>query len=146
MMADSGGYSPSPYPEHQEATSESRSKKHSGGGWLEGSTHTCMGGLTSDGETSPEIRCRPSSMTSDNISDSNQCSHPAGINAVIMHLLDGRRSQNRGSATSDTLVPTSCTARVFSDSERDSPHSELIHPVITEAVTAEHTIISNNKT
>ena len=46
----------------------------------------------------------------------------------------------RGSATSDTLVPTSCTSRVVGDSERDPLHSELIHPVIGEAATAQHTI------
>ena len=99
-----------------------------------------MYGLISDGETAPEIRCRPSSMTSANISDGNKRSHPAGMNAVIMHLLDGRRPQIRGSATSDTLVPTSCTTRVFGDLARDPLHSELIHPVIGEAATAQHTI------
>ena len=46
----------------------------------------------------------------------------------------------RGSATSDTLVPTSCTSRVVGDSERDPLHSELIHPVIGEAATMQHTI------
>ena len=56
-----------------------------------------------------------------------------------MHLLDGRQPQIRGSATSDTLVPTSCTSRVVGDSERDPLHSELIHPVIGEAATAQHT-------
>ena len=100
-----------------------------------------MHGLMSDGETAPEIRCRPTSMTSANISDGNKRSHPAGMNAVIMHLLDGRRPQIRGSATSDTLVPTSCTSRVVGDSERDPLHSELIHPMIGEAATAQHTII-----
>ena len=99
-----------------------------------------MHGYLSDWETAPEIRCRPSSMTSVNISDGNNRSHPAGMNAVIMHLLDGRRSQIRGSATSDTLVPTSCTSRVVGDSERDPLHSVLIHPVIGEAATAQHTI------
>ena len=39
-----------------------------------------------------------------------------------------------------TLVPTSCTSRVVGDSERDPLHSELIHPVIGEAATAQHTI------
>ena len=89
-----------------------------------------MGGLISDGETAPEIRCRPRSMTSANISDDNKRSHPAGMNAVMMHLLDGRRPLIRGSATSDTVVPTSCTSRVVGDSEQDPLHSELIHPVI----------------
>ena len=99
-----------------------------------------MHGLISDGENAPDIRCRPSSMTNANISDGNKRSHPAGMNAVIMHLLDGRRPQIRESATSDTLVPTSCTSRVVGDSERDPLHSELIHPVIGEAATAQHTI------
>ena len=97
-------------------------------------------GHISDGETVPEIRCRPSSMTSANISDGNKRSHPAGMNAVIMHLLDGRQPQIRGSAISNTLIPTSCTSRVVGDSERDPLHSELIHPVIGEAATAQHTI------
>ena len=79
-------------------------------------------------------------MTSANISDGNKRSHPAGMNAVIIHLLDGRRPQIRGSATSDTLVPTSCTSRVVGDSERDPLHSEIIRPVIVEAATAQHTI------
>ena len=99
-----------------------------------------MAGIISIGEIAPDIPCRPSSMTSANISDSNKRSHPAGMNAVIMHLLDGRRPQIRGSARSDTLVPTSCTSRVVGDSERDPLHSELIHPVIGEAATAQHTI------
>ena len=99
-----------------------------------------MHGLISDRENAPEIRCRPSSMTSANISDGNKRSHPAGMNAVIMHLLDGRRPQIRGSSTSDTLVPTSCTSRVVGDLERDPLHSEPIHPVIGEAATAQHTI------
>ena len=99
-----------------------------------------MHGLISDVETAPEIRCRPSSMTSANISDGNKHSHPAGMNAVIMHLLDGRRPQIRGSATSNTLEPKSCTSRVVGDSERDPLHSELVHPVIGEAATAQHTI------
>ena len=99
-----------------------------------------MSGHISDGETAPEIRCSPSSMTSANISDGNKRSHPAGMNAVIMHLLDGRRPQIRGSATSDTLVLTSCTSRVVGDSERDPLHSELTHSVISEAATAQHTI------
>ena len=99
-----------------------------------------MTGIISIGKTAPDIRCRPSSMTSANISDGNKRSHPAGMNAVIMHLLDGRRPQIRGSATSDTLVPTSCTSRVVGDSERDPLHSELIHPVIGKAATAQHTI------
>ena len=99
-----------------------------------------MSRLISDGETAPEIGCRPSSMTSANISDGNKRSHPLGMNAVIMHLLDGRRPQIRGSATSDTLVLTSCTSRMVGDSERDPLHSELIHPVIGEAATAHHTI------
>ena len=99
-----------------------------------------MHGHISDGETAPEIRCKPSFMTSANISDGNKRSHPAGMNAVIMHLQDGRRPQIRGPATSDTLVPTSCTSRVVGDSERDPLHSELIHPVIGEADTAQHTI------
>ena len=81
-----------------------------------------------------------SSMTSANISDGNKRSHPAGMNAVIMHLLDGRRPQIRGSATSDSLAPTSCTSRVVGDSERDPLHTELIHPVIGEAATVQHTI------
>ena len=99
-----------------------------------------MHGHTSDGETAPEIRCRPSSMTSANISDGNKRSHPAGMNAVIMHLLNDRRPQIRGSATSDTLVTTSCTLRVVGDSEQDPLHSELIHPVIGEAAARQHTI------
>ena len=99
-----------------------------------------MHGLTSDGETAPEIRCRPSSMMSANISDGNKYTHPVGMNAVIMHLLDSRRPQIRGSATSDTLAPISCTSRVVGDSERDPLHWELIHPVIGEAATAQHTI------
>ena len=99
-----------------------------------------MHGLISDGETAPEIRCRPTSMTSANISDGNKCSHPAGMNSVIIHLLDGRRPQIRGPATSDIPAPTSCTARVVGNSERDLLYSELIHPVIGEAATAQHTI------
>ena len=99
-----------------------------------------MSGLISDSETVPEIRCRPCSMMGANISDGNKCSHPAGMNAIIMHLLDGRRPQIRGSATSDTLVPISCTSGVVGDSERDPLHSELIHPVIGEAATMQHTI------
>ena len=99
-----------------------------------------MHGLISDGENTPEIRCRPSSMTSANICGGNKRSHPAGRNAVIMHLLDGQRPQIRGPATSDTLVPTSCTSRVVGNSERDPLHLELIHPVIGEAATAQHTI------
>ena len=39
-----------------------------------------------------------------------------------------------------TLVLTSCTSRVVGDSEQDPLHSELIHPVIGEAATAQHTI------
>ena len=105
-----------------------------------------MNGLISDGETAPEICCRHSSMTSANISNGNKRSHPAGMNTVIMHLLDGRRPQIRGSATSDTLVPTSCTSRVVGDSERNPLHSELIHLVISEAATAQHTITSNDHT
>ena len=97
-------------------------------------------GLISDRENAPEIRCRPSSMTSANISDGNKRSHPAGINAVIIHLLDGRRPQISGSATSNTLVPTSCPSRVVGNSEQDPLHTELIHPVIGEAATAPHTI------
>ena len=62
------------------------------------------------------------------------------MNAVIMHLLEGQRPQIRGSATSDTLVPTSYTSRVVGDSERDPLHSELIHAVIGEAATAQLTI------
>ena len=94
-----------------------------------------MGGLISDGETAPETRCRPSSMMSTNISDGNKRSHPAGINAVIMHLLDSRRPQIRGPAISDTLIQTSCTSRVLGDSERDPPNSELINLVISETDT-----------
>ena len=108
--------------------------------WLEGSTHACMSGLKSDGESAPKIRYGPSSMTSANISDGNKCSHPAGMNAVIMHLLDGRRPQIRGSATSDILVLISCTSRMVGNTERDPVHLELIHPVIGEAATAQHTI------
>ena len=96
--------------------------------------------LISDGETAPEIHCRPSSLTSANISDGNKRSHPASMNAVIMHLLDGWRPQMRESATSDTLAPTSCTSRVVGDSERDLLYLELFHPVIGEAATAQHTI------
>ena len=97
-------------------------------------------GLISDRETIPKILRRSSSMPRANISDGNQRSHPAGMNAVIMHLLDGRRPQIRGSATSDTLVPTSCTSTVVGNSERDPLHLELIHPVTGEAATAQHTI------
>ena len=79
-------------------------------------------------------------MTSANISDVNKRSYPAGINANIIYLLDGRRPQIRRSASSDTLVPTYCTSRVVCDSERDPLHSELIHPVIGEVATAQHTI------
>ena len=99
-----------------------------------------MGGLISDGETAPEIRCGLSTMTSANISDSNKLSHPAGMNTVIMHLLDSQRPQIRRFAISDTLVPTSCTSRVVGDSERDPLHSELIYLVIGEAGTTQHTI------
>ena len=99
-----------------------------------------MHGNISDGENASEIRCRPSSMTSANLSDGNKHSHPIGMNAIIMHLLNGRRPQIRGSATSDTLVPTSRTSRVVGNSERDLLHSELIHPVIGEAATAQLTI------
>ena len=99
-----------------------------------------MAGIILIGETAPDIRCRTSSMTSANISDGNKRSHPAGMNAVIIHLQDGRRPQIRGSATSDTLEQASCTSRVVGDSERDPLHSELIHPVIGEAATALHTI------
>ena len=92
-----------------------------------------MHGLISDREIAPEIRCRPSSMMSPNISDGNMRSHPAGMNAVSIHLQDGRRTLLRGSATSSTLLPTSCTSRVVGDLERDLLHSELIHPVIGDA-------------
>ena len=50
-----------------------------------------MAGLISDGENAPKIRCRPSSMTSANISDGNKRSQPACMNAVIKHTPDGRR-------------------------------------------------------
>ena len=99
-----------------------------------------MSGLTSDGENAPEIHCRPSSMTSANISDGNKHSHPAGMNAVIMHLVDGRRPQIRGSATFDTLVLTFWTSRAVGDSGRDLLNSELTHPVIDEAASVQHTI------
>ena len=99
-----------------------------------------MRGLISDGETAPEIRCRPSSMTSPNISDGNKRLHPVGMNAVSIHLQDGRRPQIRGSATSRTLVPTSCTSRVVGNSEQDPLHLELIHPVIGKSATAQHTM------
>ena len=107
-----------------------------------------MGGLIFDGETASEIRRRPSSMTRANISDSNKRSHPPDMNSIIMYLLDGRRPQIRGSATSTshTLVLTSCTSRVVGDSERNPLHSELIHPVIGEAATAQHTITLNDHT
>ena len=36
-----------------------------------------MGGLISDGETAPGIRCIPSSMMSANICNGNKSSHPA---------------------------------------------------------------------
>ena len=100
-----------------------------------------MSGLISDGETAPEIRCRPSSMTSANISDGNKRTHHGGMYDIIMHRLDGRQPQICGSTTSDTLVPTFCTSRVLSDSERDPLHLELINPVIGETATAQHTII-----
>ena len=51
----------------------------------------CMAGYISDGETAPEIHCRPSSMTSVNISDGNKRLQPACMNAVIKHTLGGRR-------------------------------------------------------
>ena len=99
-----------------------------------------MQGLPSDKETAPEIHCRHSSMTIANISDGKKRSQPAGMNAVIMHLLDGRRPRISGCATSDALVPTSFTSRVVSDSERDPLHSELLHLVIGEATLAQHTV------
>ena len=63
-------------------------------------------GHMSDEETAPEIRCRPSSMTSANISDGNKRSHHVYINAVITHNLDGRRLNIR-----DPLHPTSMYQR-----------------------------------
>ena len=141
MMAGSGGRSPIPNTERQGAKPESWRKKHCDGGWLEASIHVCMNGLILDVETATEIRCRPSStMSTSNISDGNKRSHHAGMNAFIKHLLDGRRPQMRGSAISDTLIPTSCTSRMVGDSERDPLHSALIHPVIGKAATAQHTI------
>ena len=99
-----------------------------------------MGGLRSDRENAPKNHYRPSSMTGTNISDGNKCSHPAGMNTVFMHLLDSRRPHIRGPATSNSLVPTSCTSRVVGDSERDPLHLELIHSMIGEIVTAQHAI------
>ena len=49
-----------------------------------------MAGNISDGETAPELRGRPSSMTSANISDGNKRSHPACMKAVIKQILGGR--------------------------------------------------------
>ena len=99
-----------------------------------------MAGIIFIRETASDISCRPSSMMSANISDGNLHSHPAGMNAVIIDLLDGRRPQIRGPATSDTHVPTSYTSKVVSDSEYDPLHSELIHSVIGVAATAQHSI------
>ena len=99
-----------------------------------------MRGLISDGETVPEIRCRPSSMMSANISDGNKRTHPPGMNAVIMLILNGQLPQIRGPATSDTLILTSCTSRAVGDSDHDPLHWELIYPVIGEVSTAQHTI------
>ena len=50
-----------------------------------------MAGHISDGETAPEIPCRPRSMTSAIISEGNKRSHPVCMNTVIKHILDGRR-------------------------------------------------------
>ena len=65
-----------------------------------------MAGLTSDGVNAPEIRCRPSSMTSVNISDGNKRSQPASMNAVICKgrgcrysRLDGTRARVKGQGT-----------------------------------------------
>ena len=74
-----------------------------------------MYGLKSDGETEPEIHCRPSSMMSVNISDGNQHAHSAGMNAVMMYFLDSWRPQITGPTTSDTLVLTSYTIGVVGD-------------------------------
>ena len=49
-----------------------------------------MIGHISDAETTPEICCRPGSMTSFNISDGNKHSHPACMKAVIKHILGGQ--------------------------------------------------------
>ena len=106
--------------------------------WLDGSSHACMSGIISIGETAPDIRRRTSSMTSAVISDGNMRSYPAGMNAVIMHLLDGRRPKITGSATSDTLVPTFCTSREVGNSEQDPLHSELSHLLVSEAATVLH--------
>ena len=142
MLAGSGGCSHSTYTERQEVKPESRSKKHRDGGWLEGYTHSFKGGLISDSEIIPAICARPRSMTSANISDGNKRSdwNPVGMNAIIMYLLDGQRPQLRGSATTNDLVPSSCSSRVVGDSERDLLQSELIHPVIGEVAITQHTI------
>ena len=97
--------------------------------------------LISHGETVPEIRYRPRSMTYLNISDGNKRTHSAGMDPVSIHLQDSRRPQIRGSTISSTLVPTSCTSRVVGDSERDPLYLELIHPVIGEAATAQYSMI-----
>ena len=88
-----------------------------------------MAGLISDGETAPEIRCRPSSMTSANISDGNKRSQPACMNAVIKHTQDGRRLGRR-----DPPHPTTLYRRPAPrEWSAITPHSEFIHPVIGEA-------------
>ena len=95
----------------------------------------------SDGETAPEIRCRPSSMTSANIRDGNKRSHPAYMKAVIKHTLDGRRLGIR-----DPPHPTSmyrCPAPL--DWSAITPRSESIYPVIGDAgIHADTTRPSNN--
>ena len=39
-----------------------------------------------------------------------------------------------------TLLPTSCISRVVGDSQRDPLYLELIHAVIGDTATAQHTI------
>ena len=81
-----------------------------------------MTGNISDGETAPEICCRPSSMTSANISDGNKCSHPACMKAVIKHILGGQRLRRREQA-----YPTSMYRRPAPrEWSATTPHSESI--------------------
>ena len=87
-----------------------------------------MTGHISDRETTPEIRCRPSSMTSANISDGNKRSHPACMKAVIKHILGGR-----GLGIREPAYPTSmyrCSAPL--EWSAFKPHSESTHAVIGE--------------
>ena len=96
-----------------------------------------MTGHISDGETTPEIRCRPSSMTNANICDGNKRSHPARMKAVIKHILGGRRLGRTRASISNIHVPTSCTSRVVCDYAALGVHSSGHR---SDSHTCKHTI------